>query len=31
MDKIFLKIFGTIDSYCNWVEKFFIQKPRKKK
>tara|TARA_R100000231_G_scaffold119725_2_gene89831 strand:+ start:708 stop:905 length:198 start_codon:yes stop_codon:yes gene_type:complete len=31
MDKIFLKIFGTIDNYCKWVEKFFIQKPRKKK
>ena len=31
IDKIFLKIFGTIDYYSNWIENFFIDKPKKKK
>ena len=31
IDKIFLKIFGTIDYYSNWIENFFIDKQKKRK
>jgi hypothetical protein len=31
VDKILLKIFGSLDTYNQWIESFFIEKPKRKK
>ena len=31
IDKICYAIFGTLDKWCAWVDKMFIEQPKKKK
>ena len=31
IDKICYAIFGTLDKWCAWVDKMFLEQPKKKK
>jgi|TARA_A100001015_G_C14900229_1_gene676123 hypothetical protein len=31
IDKFFTFIFGTLDKWLSWIDKCFIEKPKKKK
>ena len=31
IDKICYSLFGTLDKFCEWVDKMFVEQPKKKK